>query len=908
MFVQLIQLMKNKKNNWLKRAMKTTQLKANKIKYKIGTLMLFLFFLSTFGVDFVIGASNNFPTSLNNWGSGDVIEQEWANSLEDKIGVDSSTVATSHDFRISTLEASGGSGTVTSVAQTVPTGLTITGSPITGAGTLVIALDTGYVIPLQTTLDAKLLASLWYATTTDGLAEGSTNNYYSTLLFATDLAGTTTTALSEGINLYYTSDRVAGIIAGTTTDALSEGSTNLYYTDARVRAIADFEIDANGFLTPTTTITTLLDGLIAQASSTFSNSLFMNEGTSTGSFSIGGFLNLPEASHPPDVADTLRVHSTDTNGLTRLMVHDSSGFDALIGENMWDVFRNTSGGTISAGTPVYVTGSTGQVANIAPAQADVFSTAVVVGLTHASIDNNNFGFVVTLGEKGSLDTSDFSEGDIVYLASTTAGAITNIEPVYPNESVELGLVMKSNISTGIISIKIEGRDHKHNTLGGVLFINSDGRSAEDPDFVFTTSNNRLTVPDAVFTNSTTTNATTTDLYVSNVLNVDGLSTLAGFLSTASSTQIGVLTITGGDTFVKDGFGLIIGHTAQIDFGATPEFQVLGTEVTDSSLGFAIFNDGASNAPDFRFLKSRGTTIGSNVLVVEGDRLGRIRFQGADGGDFNTTAAEFQVEVDAPTSANNIYGRFVWRTRSSGGLNEKMRLTMEGNLGIGTTTPQSLLTVDGSFAVGTNGVEFTIDSSGNITSGFVSQASSTIDGTLTVTGTVTLDTVLAINQTALVAGTNITLSTNTLNVDDASIVNDANDTMAGVLTADGLTLGANENITLGAQTLDHNGTDFVFSDQVNMVGFLSTASSTVVGNFTIGNTGLLIVEGTATSTIAGDLDITDDLDVGDGFYMGTGVRRNDSGTTTEENTNGFDFGDGTNGMRILPGATTTLEFY
>ena len=49
-----------------------------------------------------------------------------------------------------------GSGTVTSVAATVPTGLTISGSPITAAGTLAIGLDTGYVIPLQSTLDAKL--------------------------------------------------------------------------------------------------------------------------------------------------------------------------------------------------------------------------------------------------------------------------------------------------------------------------------------------------------------------------------------------------------------------------------------------------------------------------------------------------------------------------------------------------------------------------------------------------------------------------------------------------------------------------------------------------------------------------------------------------------------------------------
>lgn len=41
----------------------------------------------------------------------------------------------------------GGSGTVTSVAMTVPTGLTVTGSPITTSGTLDVSLTTGYSIP-----------------------------------------------------------------------------------------------------------------------------------------------------------------------------------------------------------------------------------------------------------------------------------------------------------------------------------------------------------------------------------------------------------------------------------------------------------------------------------------------------------------------------------------------------------------------------------------------------------------------------------------------------------------------------------------------------------------------------------------------------------------------------------------
>lgn len=51
--------------------------------------------------------------------------------------------------------ASSGTGTVTSVDITLPTGLVVTGNPITSSGTLAIDTDIGYVIPLQSSIDEK---------------------------------------------------------------------------------------------------------------------------------------------------------------------------------------------------------------------------------------------------------------------------------------------------------------------------------------------------------------------------------------------------------------------------------------------------------------------------------------------------------------------------------------------------------------------------------------------------------------------------------------------------------------------------------------------------------------------------------------------------------------------------------
>jgi len=72
--------------------------------------------------------------------------------------------------------------------------------------------------------------------TTDNLAEGSTNLYYTSGRFDTDFAAKDTDDLSEGTtNLYYTSARFDTDFSGKNTDDLSEGSTNLYYTDTRAR-------------------------------------------------------------------------------------------------------------------------------------------------------------------------------------------------------------------------------------------------------------------------------------------------------------------------------------------------------------------------------------------------------------------------------------------------------------------------------------------------------------------------------------------------------------------------------------------------------------------------------------------------------------------------------------------------
>jgi hypothetical protein len=60
--------------------------------------------------------------------------------------------------------------------------------------------------------------------------------------------------------------------------------------------------------------------------------------------------------------------------------------------------------------------------------------------------------------------------------------------------------------------------------------------------------------------------------------------------------------------------------------------------------------------------------------------------------------------------------------------------------------------------------------------------------------------IALAKTALVAGTNITLATNTLNVDDAFLTNTGDDTTDGTITAAGFTLADAANVSIGVPLL------------------------------------------------------------------------------------------------------------
>jgi hypothetical protein len=122
---------------------------------------------------------------------------------------------------------------------------------------------------------------------------------------------------------------------------------------------------------------------------------------------------------------------------------------------------------------------------------------------------------------------------------------------------------------------------------------------------------------------------------------------------------------------------------------TVEVHSAGTSTNQPALQVYSYpgTGNAVNTGYFEFYRSRGSTVGTNTIVASGDRLGMVRFNGANGTGYDS-AAEIYAEVDGtPGASGDMPGRLVFATTADGaGIpTERARLTSTGALLVGTST-------------------------------------------------------------------------------------------------------------------------------------------------------------------------------------------------------------------------------
>jgi hypothetical protein len=142
--------------------------------------------------------------------------------------------------------------------------------------------------------------------------------------------------------------------------------------------------------------------------------------------------------------------------------------------------------------------------------------------------------------------------------------------------------------------------------------------------------------------------------------------------------------------------LLIGTTSGTSHAVSdsnnPLLQVESSSSNDYGRASFIYNGADGVGPGIYFGKSRGTSDGSNTVVADGDQVGGLFFQAADGTDKASRAASIICNIDGTPGSNDTPARLVFSTSGDGAsaTTERMRIDSSGNVGIGTTSPNALL--------------------------------------------------------------------------------------------------------------------------------------------------------------------------------------------------------------------------
>jgi hypothetical protein len=130
--------------------------------------------------------------------------------------------------------------------------------------------------------------------------------------------------------------------------------------------------------------------------------------------------------------------------------------------------------------------------------------------------------------------------------------------------------------------------------------------------------------------------------------------------------------------------IIIGHSSSRAVGGNTS-RLFEIESTDASSGLSIIRNSADDSPAIISLgKSRSASNGGTTVVQNGDLLGQIQFAGADGTDLVTQGAAINATVDGTAGSNDMPCRLTFLTTADGASSptERFRIDSSGTIYVG----------------------------------------------------------------------------------------------------------------------------------------------------------------------------------------------------------------------------------
>ena len=506
---------------------------------------------------------------------------------------------------------------------------------------------------------------------------------------------------------------------------------------------------------------------------------------------------------------------------------------------------------------------------------------ITAGTVSASLgvvvdSNKDIGTFRNITLSGELDAGSLDISGNADIDGTLEADAYTVDGTALNEYIAdtVGAMVGSNTETNI-TVTYEDGDNTLDFVIGTLNQDTTGTAATvttaaQPNITSLGTLTTLTVDNVIVNGTTIGHTSDTDLMTV----ASGVLTVAGEVDATSLDISGDADIDG--TLETD--ALTIGGVTSVPFESADHSKLDGIEasadVTDTA---NVTSAGAlmdSEVTNLAFVKSLAKGISDGNVLTANDAVADNDFLRIDGTEVEgLTVAEvlsaLNVESGADvTDATNVTSAGALMDSEVTDLDGIKSLTVPNSTTISTFGASLVDDANASAARTTLGV----DASGTDNSTNVTLVTSSHDY-LSLSGqAITLGTIDVSDDTNLTAGTNISLSGDTLNVDDAFLINSGNDTTSGTITAAGFTTTG--TLAAGLADIDDvviNGTTIGHTDDTDLIT-LADGNVTIAGELDL-----------TTLDVSGDADIDGTLEADAITVNGTALSSVIAGTTVSNAT-------------------------
>lgn len=248
--------------------------------------------------------------------------------------------------------------------------------------------------------------------------------------------------------------------------------------------------------------------------------------------------------------------------------------------------RNNTASTIANGTPVMATGTLGASGRITIAPMDGTNAAnarFFLGIATEDIPAGQDGKITHFGKVRGLNTTAWLDGDVLYLSTTTVGALTKTAPT-TGMKIATAFVIHSHATNGVLAVRVDVGDENAYQPKATVLTNTTA--------AFTTEQaSKLAGIEA--------NADVTDD-----------ANVGAILNTSTATNGQVLSWNGTDYDWVDGGGA--GTVTSVGLSAPTGFSVTGSPVTGAGTISFSYASGYQGYTATEAIKLAGIEEGANV--------------------------------------------------------------------------------------------------------------------------------------------------------------------------------------------------------------------------------------------------------------------------------------------------------